>query len=65
MPSTVIRSFHYHPGKRVLQVIFISGSIYEYLGVPEEVYHAMKASSSKGEFLNRTIKKAYDFRRIK
>jgi hypothetical protein len=65
MPSTVIRSFHYDADKKVLKVAFISGSIYEYLHVPEEIYLAMKASSSKGEFLNRIIKRQYDFRKIK
>lgn len=65
MPSTVIRSFHYNAEEQVLKVIFISGSIYEYLQVPEEVYQSMKASSSKGEFLNRNIKGHYDFMKIK
>ena len=65
MPSAVIRSFHYDADKQVLKVVFISGSIYEYLKIPEEVYRSMKASSSKGEFLNRIIKGQYDFRRIK
>ena len=65
MPSTVIRSFYYDADKQVLKVIFISGSIYEYLKVPEKVYRSMKVSSSKGEFLNRIIKAQYDFRKIK
>lgn len=65
MPSSVIQSFQYNASRQVLKVIFVSGSIYEYLRVPEETYLKMKASTSKGEFLNRIIKKEYVFRKVK
>ena len=65
MPSTVIRSFDYDASRHILKVIFLSGNIYEYLHVPEETYLQMKASTSKGEFLNRFIKKEYNFRKVK
>lgn len=65
MPSTVIRSFHYDAEKNTLKVIFISGTVYEYLQVPEAIYLEMKNSFSKGEFLNKHIKGNYDFRKIK
>ena len=65
MPSTVIRSFYYDAGKQVLKVVFVSGSVYEYLKVPEEVYLSMKTSSSKGEYLNKIIKGQFDFKKIK
>lgn len=65
MPSSVIRSYHYDPSKHILRVIFNSGKIYDYLHVPEETYRSMKGATSKGEFLNRIIKRQYDFRKIK
>ena len=51
-----------HPG---LRVIFQSGSIYDYLKVPEKVYNEMKKASSKGEFLNKEIKPNYEFEKIR
>jgi hypothetical protein len=65
MPSTVIQSFDYDASRQVLKVVFLSGSIYEYLQVPEETFLRMKTSTAKGEFLNRIIKKEFPFRKVK
>ena len=64
MPSTVIAEMKYDPGTGILQVRFVSGVIYEYLKVPEEVYTAMKTSGAKGIYLNKHIKGNFDFRKI-
>jgi hypothetical protein len=37
--------------------------VYDYLGVPAEVYTAMKAYQWKGTFLNREIKGHYPFQK--
>ena len=63
MPSTVIRSFRYDPTGRELRVVFQSGRRYAYLDVPEELYRAMKASFSKGEFFNAHVRGNFLFRR--
>ena len=65
MPSTVIASYHYEPSTLKLRVVFLSGAVYDYLKVPQEVYDEMKASFSKGEFLNTRIKNQYSFKKIK
>jgi hypothetical protein len=65
MPSRVVHSFSYDAEKQILHVVFTSGNSYQYLNVPEEAYHAMKNSFSKGEYLNKHIKGHYDFKRIK
>ena len=65
MPSTVITAFHYDHKKHVLQIVFTSGTIYEYLDVPETKYTAMKASFSKGIYFNKYIKEHYKFNKIK
>ncbi len=44
MPSTVISSFDYLNETSILRITFVSGLIYNYLHVPEEVYTAMKSS---------------------
>lgn len=65
MPSTVIASIKYDPGKEILRVIFRSGSIYDYKNVPESVYNAMRTAPSKGTFLNTQIKGNYNYEKRK
>lgn len=64
MPSTVIRSFNYDAKRRSLHVTFQTGRRYVYNDVPEEVYRAMRASSSKGEYFNGMIRDRYSFIRL-
>ena len=56
MPSTVIRSFHYHPALRALDVEFVSGRRYRYADVPEDVAEAFRSAFSKGRFFNTRIR---------
>jgi len=65
MPSSVVAAIRYDEKSSKLRVIFQSGSIYDYLQVPEEVYNNMKKASSKGEFLNKEIKPNYQFEKIR
>jgi hypothetical protein len=64
MPSSVIASFSYTKETAILKIVFVSGTIYEYLNVPEEVYKQMKLSKSKGIFLNNDIKGKYPFKKV-
>ncbi|MDQ6756687.1 MAG: KTSC domain-containing protein [Bacteroidota bacterium] len=64
MPSTVISKTIYYPETATLKVIFVSGMIYDYKDVPEEIYNAMKTSGAKGIYLNRYIKGKYQFKKI-
>jgi hypothetical protein len=64
MPSSVIASFYYDAETSTLTIIFVSGMIYRYEDVPESVYHAMKASGSKGTYFNQYIKGKYEFERV-
>lgn len=56
---------HYDLASATLRIIFVSGMVYDYKDVPEDVYRAMKAASSKGTFLNHFIKGRYAFEKIK
>ncbi|RYG24608.1 MAG: KTSC domain-containing protein, partial [Chitinophagaceae bacterium] len=56
MPSSVVAAIQYDPKTTVLRVIYVSGSIYDYKKVPEEVYEAMRTARSKGIYLNKIIK---------
>ena len=65
MPSSVVAAIRYDEHTSRLRVIFQSGSIYDYLKVPPNVYDKMKKSFSKGEFLNKEIKPNYEFEKIR
>jgi len=64
MPSTVVSSIHYNAATSTLRVMFVSGMIYEYENVPEEIYKELKKSSSKGTYLNQHIKGTYDYKKL-
>ena len=64
MPSTVVSAMHYYPHKKLLRVIYVSGSVYDYKDVPEKIYTAMKSAMSKGTYLNKYIKGKYQFDKI-
>jgi hypothetical protein len=64
MPSTVVKSIFYNRQSHCLRVEFVSGMVYDYKKVPEEIFIAMKTASSKGNYLNRYIKGHYDFEKI-
>jgi hypothetical protein len=64
MPSTAIRDIRYNAEREQLQVTFASGRAYVYLNVPESVYGAFTASSSKGTFFIRFIRDRYKFREL-
>ena len=65
MPSSVVADIKFDAGTSTLRVIYISGSVYDYKNVPEEIYNEMKKAFSKGEYLNKHIKPNYEFEKIK
>ena len=65
MPSSVVAAIRYDANTHTLRVIYVSGSVYDYKQVPEKIYMDMRTASSKGEFLNKTIKPNYEFEKIR
>lgn len=65
MPSSVVAAIRYDVTSSTLRVVYVSGAVYDYKKVPEEVYNEMKKAFSKGEFLNKEIKPNFDFEKIK
>ena len=59
MPSTVIRSFDYHPALAALDIEFVSGRRYRYADVPENVAAEFRSAFSKGRFFNARIRDHY------
>lgn len=64
MPSSVITAISYDPDSRSLKVWYVSGMLYEYKEVPEDIYKALKIAGSKGRYLNHYIKGKYEFEKI-
>ena len=63
MPSSVIRSYHYDPVQRRLELQFVSGRRYRYDEVPEETFRGMRQAFSKGEYFNAHIRDRYPYTR--
>jgi hypothetical protein len=60
VPSSVIRSFSYSAKNNELSITFVSGRRYVYTDVPQDVFDAFKAATSKGSFFNSEIRDCYN-----
>ena len=50
--------------RRWLEVEFVSGAIYRYRGVSQDVFEDLRQAPSKGAFFNVRIKDAYPFEQV-
>ncbi|MCY0970414.1 KTSC domain-containing protein [Chryseobacterium wangxinyae] len=64
MPSSVVKQYSYYPETEILRIIYQSGSVYDYVKVPQEIFDKFKEAKSKGQFLNAVIKRKFRFRKI-
>ncbi|MEZ5873216.1 MAG: KTSC domain-containing protein [Nitratireductor sp.] len=62
--SSNIASIGYDIPSQTLEVEFQNGTIYQYYGVPENMYEQLMQAGSKGRFLNTYIKNAYGYSRV-
>lgn len=62
--STNIKSALYNTETSLLTIVFNNGSIYEYEGVPWELFTKFRMSDSQGSFLNANIKPKYSFKKV-
>ena len=63
--SSSIASIGYDADTETLVVEFVTGRVYRYLGVDEEVHEAFMSAPSKGTFFNEQIRGAYPFEQIR
>ena len=61
--SSIISSIGYDPQTSTLEVEFLNSGIYQYYGVPENMYQQLMSAPSKGQFLNTYIKNQYPYSR--
>lgn len=62
--SSNLKSVGYDPDSRTLEVEFHHGGIYQYYGVPDQVYESLMSSGSHGRFLAQRIKGVYGYSKI-
>jgi hypothetical protein len=63
--SRNVSSIGYDADRRILEVEFQSGSIYQYSDVPEDEYEGLLNASSKGRYLNTHIKDRYAYIQVR
>ncbi len=61
--SSMVDSVGYDEERRLLQVVFTSGRVYCYEGVPPEVFRGLLEAESKGRYMRAHIIDVYPYRR--
>jgi hypothetical protein len=59
--SSTMRSVGYERKRRVLEIEFESGAVYQYLGVPARIYEQLVGAESKGRYFNSEIRDVYPY----
>lgn len=62
--SSNVASIGYDEASSTLEVEFQSGAIYQYYGVPQNIYEQLMQAPSKGQFINAYIKNAFPYSRV-
>ena len=62
--SESIAAIGYDDDAEVLEVEFVSGAVYRYRGVSQDVFEDLRQAPSKGAFFNRHIKDAYAWEQV-
>ena len=63
--SSMMTAVRYDAALRELEVTFATGRVYVYGAVPAEIYAALLAAPSKGEYFNAAIRDAFPTRRTR
>jgi hypothetical protein len=63
--SSMIYAVGYDEESRTLEVVFNSGGVYRYLGVPKNVYEGLLAADSKGSYMQANVIDVYPFERVR
>lgn len=62
--SSVIQEIGYDKDHEVLEVLFLSGELYQYEKVPHNIFVSFMTAPSYGTFYNEYIKHQYEYERI-
>ncbi len=59
--SSNIAQIGYSPESSTLEILFHTGSVYQYFNVPASVYSALMNAYSKGTYFAQSIKNSYRY----
>lgn len=63
--STDLAAVGYSYETAVLRIEFLKGGLYDYFGVPADVYEGLISAGSKGQYFNQVIKKgSYQYSKL-
>jgi hypothetical protein len=62
--STMISEAGYDPETEELEVVFNSGTVYRYSGVPREVYDGLLAADSKGSYMQAEVIDVFPYAQV-
>lgn len=62
--NSALGSFSYNADTQVLSVKFDKGGVYEYAGVPADVFDQLKKAESQGEVFNQLVKGQYKSKKV-
>ena len=62
--SSNVRAIGYDDRTQTLEVEFVSGRVYQYYGVPENMHSQFMQVPSQGKFLHTYIKDQFPFSRV-
>jgi hypothetical protein len=62
--SSALTNVSYDPKSGVLEVRFVTGRVYQYLNVPEDVFEKLMRAESKGIFFNAHIRGHYRYHEL-
>jgi len=62
--SSNVAEIGYDENQRIMEVLFQSGTIYQYFDVPPQIYAELMQSSSVGSYLNSNIKGNFRYARV-
>lgn len=57
--SSDLASVGYDENSHILEIEFLRGGIYQYSGVPKNIYEGLMSASSKGKYFHRYIRDNY------
>jgi hypothetical protein len=62
--SSNISELGYDEERRILEVLFRNGSVYQYFDVSPQIYSELRQASSIGQYINSNIKGNYRYARV-
>lgn len=62
--SSAVVSVGYDESRQTLELEYIDGDVYQYFGVPKDLYRALLDAPSIGQFVNIEIKGTFRYEKV-